>query len=100
MSRRRLAGYPAEILTAAARDVEDEKFWKIVGMKLEQTCVQCRKYGSGGFYDDLSLDAPLDPILPSIDRRHWREKIDARREPFLDKRSRERLGGGVVRHRR
>ena len=96
MSGRHFARDPREIISAAARHVEDDELGKIVRMKLDKTRLQRRQRVARGLDDQLSFDAALKSPLPAINRRHRGEDVHARRKFLFDERPRQRLGRLVI----
>src|SRR5262245_49782106 len=55
---------------------------------------------AGGLHDQLAFHVALDGALPAIERRHRREQVDTRREPFVDERSGDEVAAIARGHRR
>ena len=93
-------GEPGQVGNAALGDRNDEEFGRVVGVKLPDSGFEGREARGGRLDQKLPLVGAFDRALPPIDRAHWREDADARRQLFLHQLLRKRLDVAIGRQRR
>ena len=80
--------------------IQDDEFGQLVRVQRAQPRLDGGPPLARRLDDDLPLGVALDRTLPSVGRRHRSVNVDARGEPFVDQRPRQRVSPIVVRHGR
>ena len=91
---------PVEIRLRPVRRDDDDEFGKFVAVQFEKPRSEGLDAILDGLDDDLHFDVALHGALPSVERRHRRQNVHARRETFVDERARDRLAEFADRHGR